>query len=358
MVSENKTNPYLAEDLNKIGASFGKLGLVGSTIMVTGATGLIGSIIVKAAAAYNESHPGKVNIMAFARNREKAELIFGDALKISEFHDNDDNPIRFVFADICTPIDDDISCDYIIHTANSTSSKQFVTEPVEVIESIYVGTRYVLEYAGRTNVKGVVYLSSMEVFGIVDCERPVSENELGYLDINNIRSCYSEGKRMAECMCSCYAKEYNVPVRIARLAQTFGAGIFPWEGRVFAQFARSAIRNEDIVLHTTGESFGNYVYTADAVNAILLLLKEGNQGETYTVANEESTMQIRELADVIVESVGGTSSQIVFDIPKENEFGYAPDTKLRLSSHKIQALGWKPETGMREAILRMLPDLK
>ena len=347
MGSNNVTNPYLIEDFKRIGLAFESYGLVNQTILVTGATGLIGSIIVRAAIYYNENHVNRVNIIAMARNREKVESIFAENTK----------GVRFVYQDICDVISCDIKCDYIIHTANPTISKQFITSPVEVIECIYGGTKRVLDYAKESAVKGVVYLSSMEVFGIVDVDRRVSEQELGYIDIHSVRSSYSEGKRLAECMCNSYAKEYDVPVRIARLAQTFGAGVLPGEGRVFAQFVKNTKNSKDIVLHTMGKSIGNYVYTGDAIDAILLLLTRGIPGEAYTVANEKNTMTILELAQTVVNVIGNDTSQIVFDIPDDNQYGYAPDTKLKLSSKKIEGLGWKPFVDMKEAIVRMSPDI-
>lgn len=126
-----------------------------------------------------------------------------------------------------------------------------VTKPVETICVAVDGTRNILELAKENDVKSVVYISSMEVYGSPDASLPyVSENDYGYVDILNVRSCYPEGKRMCECLCTSYAHEYNLPIKIARLAQTFGAGVSKNETRVFAQFARSLINEEDIILHT------------------------------------------------------------------------------------------------------------
>ena len=153
--------------------------------------------------------------------------------------------------------------------------------------------------------------------------------------------------------------EYNVPVKIARLAQTFGAGILPGENRVFAQFARSAMNGEDIVLHTKGLSEGNYCYTRDAIKGILLLLVRGNKGEAYTVANSKSNMRIRDMAEMVAKEIAGGKIKVIFDIPKDNlTYGYAPDVKMKLNSDKLQALGWKAEVDMFEAYTRMIESMK
>ena len=160
---------------------------------------------------------------------------------------------------------------------------------------------------------------------------------------------------MCECLCNAYASQFGLNVKSARLAQTFGAGILPTENRVFAQFARSAMNGTDIVLHTTGESEGNYVYTADAIRAILMLLVKGTSGEAYNIANEQSHTTIREMAQLVAERIAGNEIQVVLDIPKDSaSLGYAPPVKMWLDASKMRGLGWEPKVGMVEAYERMI----
>lgn len=333
---------YLEEDLKKIEEYIEKLDFSGTTVLVTGATGLIGSLCIKALKKIRD-----VKVIGLARSAQKVELVFND----------DKSTADFIYQDITEILPEKLCCDYIIHTANSTNSKFFITNPVEVIESIYMGTKRILEYGVQHSVRGIIYLSSMEVFGQVDSIDKVAEESLGYLDIQNIRSCYSEGKRLAELLCKSYAVEYNLPVKIARLAQTFGAGVLPGENRVFAQFARSAIKGEDIILHTTGQSIGNYCYTTDVIKALFLLLKNGENGDVYTVVNEDTTRKIADMAHMVASNFSGGRSKVVFDIPEGNRYGYAPETKLRLSAKKLEKLGWKPEVSLLEMYQRMIPYL-
>lgn len=343
---------YLQEDLELLAVELESYDFSGSTIMVTGATGLIGSLCIKAIAVYNQCHTEKIEAIGLARSEEKVKAVFSE-----EYGRNEMEEISFIYQDISTPLALQSHIDYIIHTANSTNSKFFMTNPVEVIESIYTGTKRILEFAVQKRIKGLVYLSSMEVFGRVDSENRIDEEQIGYLDIHNIRSCYSEGKRLAELMCKSYASEYGIPVRTARLAQTFGAGVSKTENRVFAQFARSAIRGEDIVLHTRGLSVGNYCYTRDVIKALFLLLIKGENGVAYTVVNEETTRTIAEMAQMVAEKFSNGRSKVVFEIPEGNQFGYAPDTKMRLSGEKLRKLGWKPEIPLEGMYYRMLPDI-
>nr|MCR5545287.1 NAD-dependent epimerase/dehydratase family protein [Lachnospiraceae bacterium] len=257
----------------------------------------------------------------------------------------------------------EISCDekvdYIIHGAAITTSKVMVERPVETIFASIDGTKHVLEFAKEKKVKSVVYLSSMEMYGsFSSCDSPVKEDELGFIDIKNVRSNYPMTKRMCENMCVAYLSQYDVPVKIARLAQTFGPGILPGENRVFAQFARSAMKGEDIVLHTKGLSEGNYCYSGDAIYGILLILLSGVNGESYNVCNEKTHTTICDMAKMVCEKFSDGKSSLVFDIPKENTFGYAADTHLRLSSEKLRSLGWEPKVDLEEAYHRLILSMK
>lgn len=344
---------YLQEDLNKLAGQLKQQRLSGCRVLVTGATGLIGSLCVKVCLQHNRICDNTIQVIGLARSPEKVRAVFAD-----ELDDSGELPsVSWVYQDVTENLPADIACDYIIHTASPTASKYFVTKPVEVLDSIYVGTKQLLELARRTHVKGFVYLSSMEAFGQTQGVERLAEQELGYIDLQKVRSCYSEGKRAAELLCKCYAQEYGVPVKIARLAQIFGAGVQASENRVFAQFARSALANEDIVLHTEGKSVGNYCYTADAVAAIFQLLVDGVNGDVYSVVNEETTRTIRELAQTAIETLSTGKSQLVFDIPEGDCYGYAPDTEMRISGAKMMALGWKPEVCLADMFRRMVPDL-
>jgi len=231
-----------------------------STYLITGAAGYIGSRL----AGHILQDEKNAKVVALVRNADKAKAVLPDAAEL-------------VQADLTDKAAMDalkIDCDYLIHCASVTQSSKMVSHPVEVIESIVNTVQNVMELARRCDVVSAVNLSSMEVYGDIDCSdgRKVSEEELGKLDILQIRSCYPMGKRIAETICRSYWEEYKVPVKTARLAQTFGKGILPADNRVFAQFARAAKEGKDIVLHTKGDSMGNYCGVDDAVRGILTIL--------------------------------------------------------------------------------------
>lgn len=298
------------------------------TILVTGATGLIGSTFIKCMLILNEKCNTGIHIIGLARNQKKAKDIFGDS------------PIIWLYQDMKEPLTvPDINVDYIVHCANSTSSKFYVEHPVENINTAYLGTNNILEYAQSHHVKSLVYLSSLESYGSIDNDREITEDMMGYILPTDVRSSYSLGKRAVECLCHCYAKEYNVPVKMARLTQTFGAGVSLEDNRVFAQFAKSIIKGEDIVMHTKGESAKPYCYTIDTVNAILFLLFKGSDGEAYNVANAETYISIHDMAKFIIDRFN-PKCRLVMKL-MEN-MGYAPLTRLNLNTVKLKSLGWQP----------------
>ncbi len=322
-----------------------------SSFVITGATGLIGSLIVKYLLYANRTMNFGAKIYAVVRNVEKADKIFAEEKT---------DALTYVVADLTKEkVNCEGDCDYIVHAAAVTASKVMVSDPVGTICTSIDGTEKMLQLAVEKKAKAFIYISSMEIYGQPTVGGKTAEKDLGYVDIENVRSCYPEGKRMCECLCTAYVAQYGVNVISARLAQTFGAGILPTENRVFAQFARSVMRGENIVLHTTGESEGNYVYTADAIAAIMTLLVKGKAGEAYNIANEDSHITIRDMAELVAREIAGEKIQVVIDIPEDSvSLGYAPSVKMWLDASKMRELGWKPEIGLVEAYKRMICWMK
>jgi nucleoside-diphosphate-sugar epimerase len=347
-MAADERNSFLEQDLRRSVERIQTLKeLKDVNILITGATGLIGVQLVRTLVCLNEMTGSQINILAMVRNQAKARGIYQNLLDREDVH--------LVVADITEKIEIPQKIDYIIHCASVTASKMMITQPVETILTSVEGARNMLELAKEKQVKKFLYLSSMEMYGaFYESGLDVTETMLGYINPLKVRSNYPESKRMCENMCIAYSEEYHVPVVIARLAQTFGAGILPGENRVFAQFARSAMEGKNIVLHTEGKSEGNYCYLSDAVCALFLILVRGTDCEAYNVANEEMHISIRDMAQMVCSSFGDNKIKVEFDIPETNQYGYAQDTKMKLSSQKLCGLGWKPEIGLEEAYRRMI----
>lgn len=316
--------------------------LKNSTILVTGATGLIGSLCIRVLLSLDFP----VRVFALVRDRKKAEAVFGDR-------------IGYLTGDVRTQADYDVDPDYIIHCASVTKSKTMVDAPVDTLDISYTGTMSILRFAQKKNVKSLVYVSSMEAYGVTDeTQNPVTEKELGYLDLTAARTSYSEGKRAAECLCSAFFHQYGLPVKIARLALTMGPGIPMSDNRVSMQFAKSAVYHTDIVLHTAGGSLSNFCYTSDCIRGLFTVLLKGASGEIYNICNDKETRSIREIAQLVAEKVADGSIKVLFDIPESNIFGYAPDAVLKLSSQKIMKLGWNPKVNLEDAYHRLVRYIK
>ncbi len=169
-----------------------------------------------------------------------------------------------------------------------------------------------------------------------------------------VRSSYPESKRMAEAMCAGYAAELGVHAKVLRLTQTFGPGVAYDDGRVFASFARSAREGRDIVLHTAGETERSYLYTADAVSAILTVLLRGEDGQAYNAANEETYCSIRAMAELVARPCGPAPVAVRVRPDESNALAYAPTLKMDLDTTKLQGLGWRPRVGLEDAYHRMI----
>lgn len=328
-------NSIFEEDIKNIINYFDMSVFDGKTILVTGATGLIGKLCVKSLlnSGYN------TQVIALVRDEEKAKNIFGESKRLT-----------YLVQDINQRINTTRRVDYIIHAASTTSSKDFVEKPVETIYTAINGSRNILEFAKNKRLKGMVYLSSLEIYGVNEKEN-IKERDYGYIDILNPRSSYSESKKMVETMCISYGTEYGVPVKIARLAQTFGAGVSISDNRVFAQFAKAIINKENIILHTKGETKRNYCYTTDAVRGIFTILTKGENNNAYNVANENSYCSISEMAHLLENEY----TKVEYKIDEVNR-GYNPTVKIALNTEKLNALGWEAKVNLKEMFDRLIMD--
>lgn len=344
------SDSVLIEDLEATAKTIDPNLVSGKTFFITGATGLIGSQIAKTILTCNRIKGTNSKIVAMVRNLEKADCVFSDF--------KDENLI-IVKGDILENIDYEGNIDYIIHTASPTGSKYFVEKPVETIEAAICGTNHVLEFAKKKEIDSMVYLSSLEVYGVPnEKNETIKEDDYGYIEPLSVRSSYSEGKRMVECLCASYAAEYNVPVKIVRLSQTFGSGVEYEDGRVFAEFARCLIEGKDIILHTDGSTVRTYLYTADAVTAILTVLFKGEKGEAYNATNPNTACSIKEMAELVAGIEPEKKVDVKIQIPDDiNKFGYNPQMVIRLDSEKLESLGWKPKTGIKDMFIRTIRSM-
>lgn len=308
--------------------------LIDKTIFVTGATGLIGALVVSTLLQANRKFALNCRVIAGVRNREKALLYLG----------NESTMLSYYISDITEPVNISEKINYIIHTASQTGSKGFINQPVETIDITLNGIRNVLDLARTKKAEKMVFLSTMEIYGAPDNDRKITERSGTNLFAGDVRSCYPISKIMAENLCASFASEYDVNSSVLVLTQTFGPGVKYNDGRVFAEFARAAIEGNDIILHTKGMTKRSYLYTADAVRAILQVLLDGKQEfDIYNVANEDTYCSIYEMAEIFCTHSFGEKISVKVEIKDISQYGYAPTLHMNLDTKKIRECGWTPE---------------
>lgn len=318
-----------------------------TTIIITGSTGLIGSNLVNALAYNNQEK--KLNLKLFlpvrnvdvARDRfgwTKAEIIpytIGTELKIED------------------------SVDYIVHLASPTSSEFFKSNPVNTMLVNIEGTRALLDWAKAHQIKKFICLSSMEVYGFPEKGHKVKENELGAFETMHSRNSYPIAKIACEALCNSYFNQFGIPTVVLRATQTFGPGVRYDDKRVFAQFMRCAIEKKDIVLKTAGLTERSYLYTGDAVSAIIVAMLDAVAGEAYTVANPDTYCNIKTMAQIVADEVASGRIKVQFDMVDDiKQLGYADTLYMDLDINKIKSLGWKPTIGLINMFRRMIQGLE
>lgn len=315
----------------------------GKRVLVTGATGLIGGLAAQAILGRNRLFGTGTTVYICVRNVASAAP-----------HTTDKDDVEIVEWDAATGAVPDIAeLDYILHCAGNTNSALMVKKPIETIRGTVAGTESMLELAERTHAR-MVFVSSMEVYG-AGGPKPLKEDATGSLDTMNVRSSYPAAKVLAETLCASYAAERDVYVSVARLAQTFGAGVAASDSHIYAEIARCCMAGTDITLATDGQKANMYCYTQDAVRALFILLAKGEKGEAYNVANEDTFCSILEMAQMAANRFSRTTA--VLAAPPGTKAGkYATPGKIMLDTTKISNLGWWPRYDLGDMYHRMMSD--
>lgn len=310
--------------------------LKGCNILVTGATGLIGSCLIKVLL----SRPNvDYDVYAMGRNETRAVALFKDFSSNSHYH--------FFKHDIMEPLDSEVDFHYIFHAASNASPSAFVSTPVEIIKTNILGLANLLDYGKSHNLKRLLYVSSGEIYGQGD-GRLFDEKYSGYVDCTSPRSCYPASKRAAESLCVSYMQEYSLEVVIARPCHIYGPEFTESDNRVYAQFLRDVHKGNDIVLKSSGSQLRSWCYVVDCVSALLNVILKGEAGEAYNVADPDSTVSIRSLAEIVA-SLGG-KRVVSQEASEEEKKGFNVVTMSVYDTSKLQSLGWRAKTNMKEGL--------
>lgn len=317
-------------------------------ILITGATGLIGTVLVDVLMYKNSKDELGVNVLALTRNVDNANSHFSGYIDNSLF--------RVIKADISEKVTVPEQVDYIFNLASNTHPVLYSTEPIKTIESIVIGTKNILNLAVQKKTERVINASSVEVYGENrgDVER-FTEDYCGYIDCNTLRAGYTEGKRLSESLCQAYISEKEIDVVSARLGRVYGATVLPSDTKATTQFIRSAVEGKDIVLKSEGKQEYSYIYVADAVAALLLLLVDGSNGEAYNIADDE-IKTFHETAEILA---GVNGKEVLFELPSTDESkGFSVVLRALMDSSKLKALGWRAKYHLEEGLTRTVHILR
>lgn len=317
--------------------------LNGKTVMVTGATGFIGSFIINALMQRVIDYGDDIKVVAMVRNEERAKAKFSDYLDL--------NKISFLVGDVTNPIETELKSDYIIHCASNAAPDQYAADPVGTMKINFYGTSNVLDYAKSCGAEKFLYVSTIEVYGKTENLETIGEEDFGFISSSNLRSCYPESKKCCENLTICYGSQYGIDVSIGRLSYIYGAGMSKTDSKVCAFFARNVAAGEEIVLKSTGEQLRSYTYVSDAITGLLTVLVDGENGEAYNIASSTSRITIADMAQKYCDLFPEKGSKVRFDLPGDYEkksFSFIANAVL--DSTKLESLGWKGEVSLDDGL--------
>ncbi len=325
----------------------------GKTVLITGASGMIPSYFLYTFLGLNDLKDMNVKVVALVRNGEKARRVLGSVL--------DRGDVELVCQDVSEPLSVDEHIDYIFHGGSAARPAQHKASPTSTIRANLIGTFNLLDRAVKDKADAFVLMSSSEVYGQQlsddagheDTAGAITEDDYGRVDTLDPRSCYSEGKRAAETICTCYSSEYGIKVLTPRFAHIYGPGLALNDGRVQADFAANVIHGEDIVMNSDGSSVRAYTYVADACAGVFYALLKGDE-IAYNVADNNSIISIRELAEAFVSTRPEKGLKVVIKTQTDGSRSYNKVKFIGLDGSRLEALGWKPQIQVKEGTRRMI----
>lgn len=312
------------------------------SVLVTGASGLIGSCLIDMLLVANEK--GRhFDIYALGRNANKIRKRFTGHQDVSKLH--------IIVQDVRKPLPADVQFDYIFHGASNADPRSYALFPAETMLINIEGAINVLNYCKEHPTTKALMMSTFEVYGNAGKD-VYQESDFGAIDQNKIRSCYPESKRSVEILTRCYVEEYGVKALIGRLSSIYGPTMAKNDSKAHAQFIRNGLKGENIVLKSKGDQRRTYCYVLDAVTGLIYIMARGVNGESYNVSNENAMVSISEVAQAVAEIAG---TEVVFDLPDEVEKkGFSVPQNCILDNSKLKALGWEGEYGIKDGLSECL----
>jgi len=294
-------------------------------ILVTGGAGFLGSHLCE-------------------RLSETADVICLDSFftgnKANVAHLTGKPGFELIRHDVVEPIL--LEVDQIYNFACPASPVHYQYNPVKTVKTSVLGALNMLGLAKRVRAR-ILQASTSEVYGD-PLQHPQKESYWGNVNPIGIRSCYDEGKRVAETLMMDYHRQNNVDVRIVRIFNTYGPRMALNDGRVVSNFVLQALRNEPITLFGDGSQTRSFCYVSDLVEGIIRLMNTEGVTGPVNIGNPNE-MTVRELATTVVEMTGSRSEIVFRDLPADDPTQRQPDISLARAT-----LGWEPKVSLREGL--------
>ncbi|WP_323377672.1 NAD-dependent epimerase/dehydratase family protein [Streptomyces smaragdinus] len=344
------SSEVVARDLDEIlGRDLPWRDLAGTTVLVTGASGMLPSYAVYTLLALNDRHDLGITVHGLVRNGDKARRLLADILDRPDFH--------LVVQDVSAPLELPGALDYVIHGASAARPALHAGQPVATIKANLLGTFNLLDLCVEKESRGFVLMSSAEVYGVQpeDTEL-IGEQSYGGFDILNPRACYAEGKRAAETICATYQAQYGITSRVVRFGHIYGPGMALDDGRVQADFAANVVAGKDIVLNSDGSGMRTYTYVADAIAGMFYALLRGDE-TAYNVADPAGMVAIRRLAELFTQVRPERGLELRFTNEADAR-AYSMAKKQGLDSARLAGLGWRPVVDLPTGLDRMVTHLE
>ncbi|MDF3818469.1 SDR family oxidoreductase [Leptospira sp. 96542] len=278
-------------------------------ILITGGAGFIGSHLAET--LLNEGnqiivldnfHTGRKENLEHLRSNPKFELIRHDIT----------DPIK-------------LEVDQIYNMACPASPVHYQSNPIKTIKTNVLGMTNMLGLAKRVKAR-ILQASTSEVYGN-PLEHPQTEGYWGNVNTIGIRSCYDEGKRVAETLCFDYHRQHAVDIRVIRIFNTYGPRMIPDDGRVVSNFIVQALRGEDITIYGDGSQTRSFCYVDDLVRGIITMMNTENFVGPVNLGND-GEFTVKELAELVIKEVGSKSKIIYLPLPQDDPTRRKPNLSL------------------------------
>jgi UDP-glucuronate decarboxylase len=306
-------------------------------VVITGVAGFLGSHLAKDLLSEGHQVIG-IDNLSTGKKENLEDIITNSNFSFIEFDVSKKEILDF---EILTKIDE------IYHLASPASPKFYQATPFETIAVNTTGTQNMLELAIKWDAK-MLYTSTSEAYGDPEVH-PQPEEYRGNVNTWGPRACYDEAKRLGEVYCYEYYTRYNVQVKVARIFNTYSAGLRNDDGRVISNFVTQALTGQDITVYGDGSQTRSFCYVDDNIRALKLMMeKDEATGEIINIGNPDE-YTILELAHMVKRLTGSNSKITFHPLPKDDPKVRRPDI-----SKAKRILGWEPQIGLEEGLKRTI----